>query len=97
MIPVRLSPLAAADLEDIGDYIARDNPARAVTFVAELEEACLLISNNPNAYRSREDLAAGIRMAVRGPYLILFRILPGEIRVECIVHGARHLPSLWQE
>ena len=29
-------PAAIADLEGIGDYIARDNPRRAISFVAEL-------------------------------------------------------------
>lgn len=31
------SPKAAEDLEEIGDYIARDNPQRALSFVAEIE------------------------------------------------------------
>ena len=31
-----ITPLAAFDLEEIGDYIAQDNPIRAGTFVAEL-------------------------------------------------------------
>ncbi len=31
-----ITPLAERDIEDIGDYIARDNPKRALTFVAEL-------------------------------------------------------------
>jgi plasmid stabilization system protein ParE len=35
-----LSPRAAADLEEIADYITRDNPARAASFVAELEAKC---------------------------------------------------------
>ncbi len=30
------SPLAINDLEEIGDFIAQDNPTRAVTFVDEL-------------------------------------------------------------
>ncbi len=31
-----LSPIAEFDLEEIGDYIARDNPSRAVSFVREI-------------------------------------------------------------
>jgi len=31
-----ITPLAAFDLEEIGDYIAQDNPFRAASFVAEL-------------------------------------------------------------
>ena len=95
MIPVRLSPKAAADLQDIGDYIARDNPARAVTFVDELEAACQRIALNPKAYPKRDNLARGLRMAVHGYYLIFFRILRTEIRVERVLHGARNLPPLW--
>ena len=96
MKTVRLSPRAEADLEEIGDYIARDNPARAATFVLELENACARIADNPNAYALRNDLAEGLRMAVYRPYLILFRILASEIRVERVVHGSRNLPLLWQ-
>jgi toxin ParE1/3/4 len=32
-----LSPRAQLDLEEIGDYIARDNPARAISFLDELK------------------------------------------------------------
>ncbi len=31
-----LSPLAEQDLEAIGDYIAQDNPIRAISFMEEL-------------------------------------------------------------
>jgi toxin ParE1/3/4 len=34
------SPRAEADLEEIGDYIARDNPARAISFLDELRAHC---------------------------------------------------------
>ncbi|MGD7268361.1 type II toxin-antitoxin system RelE/ParE family toxin, partial [Ralstonia pseudosolanacearum] len=35
-----ITPLAEQDLESIADYIAQDNPARAVTFVRDLREQC---------------------------------------------------------
>jgi len=34
------TPMAAFDLEEIGDYIAKDNPVRAGSFVAELRAQC---------------------------------------------------------
>lgn len=95
MIPVRLSPRAAADLDEIGEYIARDNPARAVTFVDELSAVCGHIAEHPEAYRTRDDLLPDLRMAIHRHYLILFRILPTEIRIERIVHGTRDLRLLW--
>jgi toxin ParE1/3/4 len=96
MSRVRLSPRAVTDLDEIGDYISRDNPHRAATFVDELEGACFRIAESPQAYPLRADLAEDLRMAVHTNYLILFRILPGEIRIERVLHGARNLPSLWQ-
>jgi len=91
-----LSPRAAADLEDIADYIARDNMERAATFVAELDAKCRAVAATPDIYPPRPDLAPGLRMAVHGRYLVLFRELSGEnaVRVERVLHGARNLPRL---
>ena len=44
---VTLSLLAERDLESIGDYIAEDNPRRALGFVAELRAQCEKC-NNPD-------------------------------------------------
>ncbi len=46
-----ITPLAAYDLEEIGDYIAQDNPVRAGSFVAELRTQCEKICPNPAGYR----------------------------------------------
>lgn len=91
-----LSPRAAADLEEIAEYIARDNPARAATFLAELEATCRAVAASPDLYPARADLSPGLRMAVHGRYLVLYRDLPSEnaVRVERVLHGARNLPRL---
>lgn len=54
-----ISPLAEQDLEAIGDYIAQDNPVRAVSFTEELYQQCLLIAESPVLYRER--LLHGLR------------------------------------
>lgn len=56
-----LKPLAEQDLEAISDYIARDNPARAISFVRELRDQCKRIASNPVAYRERPELVPGLR------------------------------------
>jgi toxin ParE1/3/4 len=91
-----LAPRAAADLEEIAEYIARDNPQRAASFVGELEAKCRAVAASPDAFPARPDLAAGLRMAVHGRYLILYRELPDQpaVRVERVLHGARNLPRL---
>ena len=85
------SPRATLDLEEIGDYIARDNPTRAISFLRELERQCQRIAKRPTAFPVRNDLAAGIRMAVHGKYLIFFRVMEKAVRVERVIHGARNL------
>ncbi|HEY6434223.1 MAG TPA: type II toxin-antitoxin system RelE/ParE family toxin [Acetobacteraceae bacterium] len=91
-----LSPRAAGDLEEIADYIARDNPVRTASFVAELEAQCRAVAVSPELYPARADLALGLRMAVHGRYLVLYRDLPGEdtVRIERVLHSARNLPRL---
>ena len=42
-----ITPLAAHDLEEIGDYIARDNPLHAARFIADLRAQCEKICLNP--------------------------------------------------
>jgi toxin ParE1/3/4 len=79
-------------LEEIGDYIARDNPVRAVSFIEDLRDHCARIVLAPAAYPKREDVAPGIRMAVHGRYLIYFRASLAGIRIERILHGARRPP-----
>ncbi|HUB49003.1 MAG TPA: type II toxin-antitoxin system RelE/ParE family toxin [Acetobacteraceae bacterium] len=91
-----LSPRAAIDLEEIAEYIARDNPVRAISFVAELEAKCRAVAETPELYPARGDLAPGLRMAVHGRCLVLYRDLPEEnvVRIERVVHGSRNLHRL---
>jgi plasmid stabilization system protein ParE len=44
---VHFTDEAEADLEDIADYIAIDNPKRAVSFAEELRERAILLGNSP--------------------------------------------------
>lgn len=90
----RLRPKALQDLQTIGDVIAADNPARAVSFIDELLALCARIAQQPRAYRRRDDLAPGLRQAIHGPYLILFTAREEGIVIERIVHGARRLEDL---
>jgi toxin ParE1/3/4 len=91
---VRLSPAALRDLDEIADYIAKDNYARAISFTDELYDACAELSTNPMAHPDRSDLGSGLRLKIYKNYLIIFRIGPKAIRVERIVHGARDMKNL---
>ena len=91
----RLRPRAVQDLAAIGDFIATDNPTRAVSFVREIRGVCWRLAQRPKSYRRRDDLASGLRQVVHGRYLMLFTVDgDGGVMIERIVHGARRLEDL---
>ncbi|ATU90591.1 type II toxin-antitoxin system RelE/ParE family toxin [Phyllobacterium zundukense] len=64
---------ARQDLFAIGDYIAGDNPRRALTFVNELQAHCVSIGDFPESspLLSRHE-ETKIRRAVHGSYAIFY-------------------------
>lgn len=92
---VVLAAEAARDLEAIGDYIARDNPARAQSFVAELIEKARALADHPEAFPLVPRYARyGVRRPVHGNYLIFYRVEAERISVLRILHGARDYEAL---
>jgi len=94
MKPVEFAPVARDDLIALGEYIADDNPERALSFIDELEDRARSIGERPGSFPARDDISPGLRCALHGRYLILFRDLPAFVRIVRILHGARDLPTL---
>jgi len=69
-----LSPFIKDDLEAIADWIAQDNPRRAVTFVREIRDQFRWIAEHPFQYQLRPDIGEESRIAVIGRYVVLFWI-----------------------
>jgi toxin ParE1/3/4 len=53
---------ALADLDEIFDYIASDNPGRARSYVREIQAACQSLRRMPMKGTGRPDLGPGIRV-----------------------------------
>lgn len=87
-------PAARIDLLDIGDFIAAENPKRALSFVDEIEAVFLKIASRPESFAIRHELADGLRAARHGVYLILFEADAEEVRITRVLHGARDLKRL---
>jgi toxin ParE1/3/4 len=86
---VIITPRAKSDLEAISEYIAVENPARAATFVDELVDRCLTLSEKPERFPLAERLeAAGVRKLSHGSYLIFYRVYPDRVTVSRILHAA---------
>ena len=90
------TPLAEQDLEAIADYIAADNPVRALSFVRELRTQCQRITLNPPGYRLRPELGESIRSCAHGHYAIFFEATHEEVLIVRILHGARDLPAVFR-
>lgn len=88
---LRLSALVPGDLEEIADYIARDNPREAARFLRQLRARMREIAKRPQLYRLRPELGEDARLAIEGNYVILFRICGGLVRIERVLHGSRNL------
>ena len=91
---LEFSPAADADLTQIGTFIARDNVARAIAFVEELETACDSLVSFPRSGTDRSDVRAGLRSKPHGSYVIFYSVLETTVRVERILHGARDIGSI---
>lgn len=84
-----LRPSAIADLEAIAEYIARDNPRRGFSFVAEIQDTLHLWAENPLAGRDRSEIKEGLRSFPLGNYVVFYYPLPDGLAVERVVHGSR--------
>ena len=93
---VELSSFIESDLEAIADYIAQDNPMRAVSFIREIRVELHLVGQNPLLYQLRPEIGEDARLAVVGRYVILFHIVGEVVRIERVIFGGRDLPTLFQ-
>ncbi len=91
MKSVEFSPKVISDLEKIGDYIAEDNPRRAVSFIQELREVGQKLEDYPEAYPRFQALGDKARFLPHGNYVILYNVLSDRVRIERILHGARDI------
>jgi len=92
---VHLSAEAEHDLEVIGDYIASDNPARALSFLQELRSKCLGLADMPERFPlvPRYE-ATGVRRRGHGDYLIFYRVEAENVIILHILHGARNYNTI---
>lgn len=89
-------PIAEADLDNIVDYIAQDNPIRAEEFGQELRDKVLPLTQHPKLGRTgRPGLPAFLReLVAHRNYIIFYRVLDESRTVEIlrVKHTAQQVP-----
>lgn len=86
---IEFSDEAESDLEQIADYIAQDNPRRALSFVQELRDKCEALAYSPKGFPLVPRYEGhGIRRRVYGNYLIFYRVENEQVVILHVLHGA---------
>lgn len=86
---------AREDLIDIWTHIAADDTAAADRVLDRLDEAAAHLAQNPQMGPARDDIRPGLRYLVSGSYLLLYRMVDGDIEIVRAVHGRRDLYGLF--
>jgi len=87
------SPLAIDRATEISEYIARDNPLAATTWVETIFDKVQILKSSPESCRivpeiQRED----IRELIYGNYRIIYRVEKEKISILTVRHGRQILP-----
>ena len=91
MAQLRFTEHAQRDLVEIGNFIARGNPANVAQFVTALEERCRLLASHPLMGRARDELGPELRSLTHGRYVIFYRAIKDGVAIVRVLHGARDL------
>ena len=86
-----LHPEAFADLDDIRDYIARENPDAADRVMSEIFDTIRGLVPYPNRGRLRPDLTSRpLRFTLVREYLIAYAPEEKPLWVVAVMHGRRN-------
>ncbi len=95
MARVHYSSLAAEDLCETAEYIARDKPEAAYRWVEAIEQTCERLALNPEMGEQRTIRRLGnCRCFTCGKYVIFFRGAADGIEIVRIVRGDRDVERL---
>jgi toxin ParE1/3/4 len=90
---IRWTTPALRDVEAIGDYIARDDPAAAAKIVTRIFESVATLEAHPAIGRpgrvpgTRELVLSGL------PYIVPYRVRAEVVELLAVFHGARRWPD----
>jgi toxin ParE1/3/4 len=101
--PVRLRSAAENDVAEHARYLQDKNLEAAIHFLDAFDAALALIERSPGigaSCRFQNPLFQGMRVwPISGfkNYLVFYRVLPDEIEVVRVIHGARDLKAIFGE
>jgi len=94
---LRYLPIAQTDLIEIFDFIAQDNPNRALAFVEKLDKRIGVLAQHPLLGRTPRHPKLqeyGYRVLILESYLVFYIIRGETVEIHRVVHGSRNLDHL---
>jgi toxin ParE1/3/4 len=92
----RLAPQAAADVDDIWYYVAKESGSSEIAdhLIDSITSRFLILARHPFLGRSRDDdFGRGSRSFAVGEYVIVYRVSHGEVIILRVVHGRRDIEA----
>jgi toxin ParE1/3/4 len=91
-VRVRWLPSATANLVEIGNYIARDNPVAAEAIYVAIRRRVANLADLPNI--GRPGRRKGTReLVISGtPYIVVYRVARRVVTILRVLHGAQRWP-----
>ena len=90
---VRWSIAAVEDLENICDWIERDNPRAARRIARTIYDECARLKDFPNLGRASRRMAGRRELTFAPlPYIVVYRVKPDLVEISRIFHGAQDWP-----
>ena len=94
MTPIRWTPQAAADLQQIHDFIAVDSPHYAAAEAARVLNAIEQLAHFPRSGRLVPERPQDtLRELIRPPYRIVYRITGEAVHILMIFRASRVFPD----
>ncbi len=84
---------ALADLREIHNYIAQDNPEAAQRVIARIREEVTVLSAQPELGRPGRLPGTREFIVQQYPYFVAYRIQRDEIQLLLVVHTSRRWPK----
>ena len=89
---IRWLRLALKDLDDIAEYISKDNPEAAQNIVKLLWEHTQILKNHPNMGRPGRVINTRELVIDNTKYIIPYRVVNEQIEILRILHTSRNWP-----
>lgn len=90
-----LTKAARADLDEIFEHIARDNPNAASRVLEKLREAMQMLARSPKIGHYRRDLASEpVRFWSVYSYLVIYRAETRPLEVVRVLHASRDVRTI---